>query len=221
MGREKDDESPHLRILLVECYVSIVMSLFCFAIVAHDARWLYRLASHDMNEDRFGLIFGGGGQKKLKSVPPTRPPRPLAPRNENGTDPSISDSGSDGHAIRSKLHNKLLGPATVNAQVTGDRVLEQIVQRWVPPHKNIVQMFAEKPPINSSHTLGVDFDSDDEQDEESVNSFEEEERCENAHVTSYAWLLMRLALVEQQIFKLKQFLTLAGFDISGNSSSKN
>lgn len=216
MGREKDDDRPPLRHLLAECYVSIVMSLFCFAIAAHDARWLYRLASHDMNENRFGWIFGGGGHKKLKTAPPSRPPRPLAPRSENTTEnPSQEGNGPDAHAIRSKLHSKLLGHATVNAQATGDRSSEQTILRWVPPHKNIVQMFAEKPQIDSNERLGVEFDSDDEHDDASVESFDGEERCENANVSSYAWQLMRLALIEQQIFKVKQFLTLAGFDISG------
>ena len=32
---------------------------------------------------------------------------------------------------------------------------------------------------------------------------------------SFSWTLLRLTLVEQQIFRFKHFLTLAGFDANG------
>lgn len=50
------------------------MSLFSYAFTAYDSRWLYRLAAHVIDAKQFANAFGGGGEKKLKTVPPARPP---------------------------------------------------------------------------------------------------------------------------------------------------
>lgn len=73
--REKDDDVPNLRLLLVEFFVAITMSLFCYAFTIYDSRWLYRLCAHNLDADMFGQLFGGGGEKKLRSVVPCRPAR--------------------------------------------------------------------------------------------------------------------------------------------------
>lgn len=51
------------------------MSLFLYALTIYDARWLFRLCAHQLNEENFGKVFGGGGKKKLRSIVPSRPPR--------------------------------------------------------------------------------------------------------------------------------------------------
>uniref|UniRef100_A0A1I7WD23 FPL domain-containing protein n=1 Tax=Heterorhabditis bacteriophora TaxID=37862 RepID=A0A1I7WD23_HETBA len=261
LSREKDDEAPHLRLLLAECFVAITMSLFCFALASYDSRWLYRLAGHQIDPVQFSLIFGGGGEKKLKAVPPARPPSnydfavsvirnygsilgPAAPRIKSISEAStVSSDGttiSDGGVLRSKLHAKVFGAdatVVISPSMQHSPVLEQTIMKWVPPQKNIVQFYADKPPIHTRQELGIDFDSDDESDssidsdaddERSVNLFslivilEDQNRymllvicrCEQANPTSFAWQLMRLALIEQQIYRIRQFLMLAGFDIS-------
>src|SRR3569623_1704180 len=66
IARQVDEEMPNLRLLLMECFISITMSLFCYAFSVYDSRWLYRLAAHEMNSKNFGLVFGGGGEKRLR-----------------------------------------------------------------------------------------------------------------------------------------------------------
>lgn len=75
LAREKDDDSPNLRLLLAEFFVAVTMSLFCYAFTIYDSKWLYRLCAHEINEEAYATIFGGGGEKKLRSSVPVRPPR--------------------------------------------------------------------------------------------------------------------------------------------------
>lgn len=77
LGREKEDDAPQLRLLIIESFLAISMSLFCFALSAYDSRWLFRLSAHEIDPSKFGLIFGGGGESKKASHPPARPPRKL------------------------------------------------------------------------------------------------------------------------------------------------
>lgn len=75
LSREKDDDTPNLSLLLLECFVAITMSLFSYALTIYDSQWLFRLCAHQLSEESFGIMFGGGGRKKLRSIVPTRPPR--------------------------------------------------------------------------------------------------------------------------------------------------
>ncbi|CAD6187487.1 unnamed protein product [Caenorhabditis auriculariae] len=214
LNREKDDEVPHLRLLLIESFVAITMSLFCFALAAYDARWLYRLSIHDIDPGKFGLIFGGGGEKRLKTAPPVRPPRPSAPRSKNVSEGSNAsgENTNDANVSRSRLNLRVIGTESVQQQSTPNPApAEQVITKWVPPHKNIVQLFAEKPSLDADEALGVSYDSDEESDDYDVDD-DENERCENAVPTSFAWQLMRLALIEQYLHRIRQFLMLAGYD---------
>ncbi|CAB3399146.1 unnamed protein product [Caenorhabditis bovis] len=210
LGREKDDEAPHLRLLLVESFVAITMSLFCFAIAAYDSRWLYRLSAHEIDPSKFGLIFGGGGEKRLKTIPPARPPRPTSPRIKK---PSESES-IDGSTLRSRLNLRVFGPDSSPAHVQHSPVNEQIISKWIPPQKNIVQLYADRPIIAGTEDLGINYDSDDEEDDENTRSDDGEDtmKCENADPNSFAWQLLRLALIQQHLYRLRQFLILAGYD---------
>lgn len=73
LGREKEDDAPQLRLLIVESFLAINMSLFCFALAAYDSRWLYRLSAHEFDPKKFGLVFGGGGEFD-HTTKPSRPP---------------------------------------------------------------------------------------------------------------------------------------------------
>ncbi|KAJ1356067.1 hypothetical protein KIN20_013691 [Parelaphostrongylus tenuis] len=167
LSREKDDEAPHLRHVLAECFIAITMSLFCFALAAYDSRWLYRLVAHEMDAVQFSLIFGGGGDKKVRHGPPVRPPRPSAPRTRD------SSSVPDAEALRSKLHAKVFGADAVQSGSSSGQtspVVETTVTKWIPPQKNIVQFSLIR------DELGVNFDSDDESGK-SITSDLEEDRC--------------------------------------------
>ncbi|CAJ0959160.1 unnamed protein product, partial [Mesorhabditis belari] len=226
LGRERDEETPQLRLLLAECFISVFMSLFTYAMASYDARWLYRLTSHAIGPREFAAIFGGGGEKRLKSIPPVRPPRPSAPRQSHEIPKTNDNTGEpvaviDSTTLRAKLHAKVFGadaPITLSAS-TGSSVMpliEQTVLKWVPPSKNIVQLFAEKPTLGTNE-MGIDYDSETDSDDEQkkIHDYDDEDDyCSAADPDSYAWAILRVALVENVIIRLKQYLVLAGFDPS-------
>ncbi|WKY17140.1 hypothetical protein Q1695_001621 [Nippostrongylus brasiliensis] len=207
LSRDKDFDAPRLRQLLAECFVAVSMSLFCFAFAVYDSRWLYRLAAHKMDVPNFSFVFGGGGETRSKSTPPVRPPNPRT------RSPGSVSSSTDAQALRSKFNSKVLGPDVPSSVVPppSPQIPETKATKWVPPQKNIVQFFADKPSVNCKDDYGVEYDSDGDL-EGSIASDEEEDRCENANPKSFAWEIIRLALIEQQIFKIRQFLALVGFN---------
>ncbi|CAJ0582912.1 unnamed protein product, partial [Mesorhabditis spiculigera] len=214
LGRERDDEAPNLRLLLVECFISIIMSLFTYSMASYDARWLYRLSSHSIGPKEFAAIFGGGGEKRMKAVPPARPPRPSRPSSGSvSSDTATAEQTSlDSNTLRAKLHAKVFG---ADAQGTSNRpavtpIIEHTLLKWVPPNRNIVQLLSEK----SANEMGVDYDSDtdSEADAHDDEDRDDEGFCTAADPDSYSWAIIRLAVVEQMIARLKQFLVLSGFD---------
>jgi hypothetical protein len=70
-----DETPPNLRLLLVEFFISIYIAIFYYALAHYDSRLLYRLSAHPVDAKMFGEIFGGGGERRLRSAVPMRPPR--------------------------------------------------------------------------------------------------------------------------------------------------
>uniref|UniRef100_A0A158R4B7 WD_REPEATS_REGION domain-containing protein n=1 Tax=Syphacia muris TaxID=451379 RepID=A0A158R4B7_9BILA len=257
LTRERDEETPQLRLLLTETLFAISMSLFSYAFTAYDSRWLYRLAAHRFDAKQFATVFGGGGgEKKSKNPPPPRPSSPVIKRQSkalNLLDTDVESVNSnlsiDSSSFRAKFHNKVFGSDSPKKVVTTEPQRSSTMQapvnknevifRWIPPSKNIVQLFAEKvlfdntfclvrtvfnlfqPAINSKDDLGVDYNSDDEveysDDDNDGNdsiddSKEDYDSQEHNNPDGFAWILMRIALVHQQIFRLRQFIDLIGLE---------
>uniref|UniRef100_A0A914XKC3 WD_REPEATS_REGION domain-containing protein n=1 Tax=Plectus sambesii TaxID=2011161 RepID=A0A914XKC3_9BILA len=205
--------------------VAVYLSLFTYAFAAYDSRWLFRLTAHHLDTRMFATVFGGGGEKLLssKSAPPPRPkpPRPKSPAARDSSPLSIDrlTTAIDSSSIRSKLNAKLFGPGSpalpngAPASNIGSMV-EQTVLRWVPPKKSLVSFFSSKPLTNVRDELGVEYDSEDavseaaESDDEQLD--ENELAPQHSDPSSYAWAILRLALVKQLIFRLQQFLSLCG-----------
>ncbi|UMM43904.1 hypothetical protein L5515_019209 [Caenorhabditis briggsae] len=209
LGREKEDDAPQLRLLIIESFLAISMSLFCFALSAYDSRWLYRLSVHEIDPHRFGQIFGGGGETKKASHPPARPPRPAAPT------PKDSTVENNGEQIRSRLNLRILGNEKFSTASKDSLPSEQSYSKWVPPQMNIVQLFADKPNVSRQDDEDETMYDSDEEDKGTGYSDDEDnedECCENAAPSSFAWQLLRLALIQQQLYRVKQFLVLVGFD---------
>ncbi|KAK5967217.1 hypothetical protein GCK32_000230 [Trichostrongylus colubriformis] len=210
LNEDKNVETPKLRKLLAESFVAVSMSLFCFALAVCDSRWLYRIAAHQMDPLQFARTFGGGGEKKQKT-PPMRPPRPFT------SNAQYTQSVHNAEKISSsKLDHKAVEPEGPPADATTTHVSYLVRQSrtiWVPPRRNIVQFFASKPVMDSNNECNTDYDSDDESTCNPANE-SEHERSENVDSKSFSWQLLRLALVEQQIYRIRQFLMTAGFDIS-------
>ncbi|VDN44022.1 unnamed protein product [Gongylonema pulchrum] len=60
--------------------------------------------------------------------------------------------------------------------------------------------------------MGTDYDSDEEQDETSQELGEELRREQHNDSEGFAWRLLRLALVNQQLYRMKSFVRLIGLE---------
>lgn len=45
-------------------YFQVFASLFAYAFATYDARWLFRLAARNIDAKEFGILFGGGREKR-------------------------------------------------------------------------------------------------------------------------------------------------------------
>ena len=118
LHQQEEAPPPNLRLLLVEFFVSIFVSMFFYAFALYDARLLFRLSAHSFDARMFGEVFGGGGERRLRSAVPVRPPRTfkiifkfnqfLAPKTEPKLDKNTSQQEQDElAAMRAKLHAKV------------------------------------------------------------------------------------------------------------------
>ncbi|CAK5007291.1 unnamed protein product [Meloidogyne enterolobii] len=239
-----DNTPPNLRLLLVEFFSTIFLSTFLYAFTFYDSRLLYRLAAHPIGNQMFGEIFGGGGEHKLKSAIPVRPPPPrIGERTESNSQLQQQNSNQveEIALMRAKLHAKVFAPsskATINQKLPSKThqggASEQIIQCWIPPRKHILQYFTDKVLSNQIGTVADaifdDYDSDQESNEEkeldetTTDYFKFQSDLDELSLNkeriyphcchdSYAWQLIRLALLRLIISKIECFVELAGFDL--------
>lgn len=234
LARERDDDMPNLRLLIAEFFVSITMSLFSYAFAIFDSRWIYRLCAHQVDENVYGQLFGGGGEKRLRSTVPNRPPPPQRPTNMGSAGGAGAPAEpNDPSVIRAKLHAKVFGveksSGTSQPMLIGSS--EQVVSLscWVPPRKHVVQFYAEK--VEPSVNIFGDYDSDRDDDEGEEGDDPSEDGDDLADPfddsvgatrrgprphddpNSYAWMLLRLTSVVHMQQRIVAFLQLTGFDL--------
>ncbi|KAL3982356.1 RAVE protein 1 C terminal family protein [Acanthocheilonema viteae] len=227
LSREKDEEAPQLRLLMLETYIAVFASLFAYALATYDARWLFRLAARNIGTKEFAILFGGGG-KKTQKVAPSRPPGPLVkrtttvlsglPSNETHTESSKNCLPIDCSSFRASLNTEVIGVEATIISSDGfpankSRSLkEQVPYEWIPPKKSMVQFFAEKPEL--SEILDGCYDSDEEHHESVIELEEQLQKKQHSDSEGFAWWLLRLALTHQQLYRMKSFLQLAGLEYS-------
>ncbi|CAG9539942.1 unnamed protein product [Cercopithifilaria johnstoni] len=220
LSREKDEEAPQLRLLVLEIYIAVFVSLFAYALATYDARWLFRLAARNIDTKEFAILFGGGGAKTQKTAP-SRSPGSFVKRtttasgglhsNETHTKPNKNCLSVDSSSFRViGIEAAITSSESFPANKSGS-LEEQVPYEWIPPRKSMVQFFAEKPEL--PEILSGCYDSDEEH-HESVVELEQMERKHHSNLEGFAWWLLRLALTHQQLYRMKSFLQLAGVEYS-------
>ncbi|EJD75711.1 hypothetical protein LOAG_17206 [Loa loa] len=220
LSREKGEEVPQLKLLVLEIYIAVFASLFAYALATYDARWLFRLAARNIGAKEFGILFGGGGGKGQK-VSPSRAPG--SPVKWTTAVPSVFPSNethakSDKNCLSVDLSFQVIGVEATT--ISSDRFStnksksfeKQVPYEWIPPKKSMVQFFAEKPEL--PEVLGGCYDSDEEHHESVVELEEQLQRKQHSDSEGFAWWLLRLALTHQQLYRMKSFLQLAGLEYS-------
>ncbi|KAK6110658.1 RAVE protein 1 C terminal family protein [Brugia pahangi] len=226
LSREKNEETPQLRLLVLETYVAVFASLFTYALATYDARWLLRLTARNIGAKEFGTLFGGGGGK-MQKVAPSKTPGSLVKwattvpscfsSNQTHIKPDKNYLSADSSSFRANCNTEVIGveaaiPSSVGFSANNSRSLEEHVSfEWIPPKKSMVQFFAEKPDL--PEIVNECYDSDEEH-HESVIELEELHKKQHIDSEGFAWWLLRLALTHQQLYRMKSFLQLAGLEYS-------
>lgn len=149
--QEHEEEAPQLLALLAQCFVATYLALFSYAFLACDARWLYRLVAHPLDQHAFARVFGGGARPALYTAtpmghapprppPPSRPPPPGAavkssdPATPTTIPPNTVDKLSaavDPAHLRARFNSRLLGPPQHSTSV--DESQQQQQDSLAPP----------------------------------------------------------------------------------------
>ncbi|XP_040012399.1 dmX-like protein 1 isoform X3 [Xiphias gladius] len=220
-----EESQPGLAVLLCEILTAVFLSLFVHGMASHSSNELFRIVAHPLNSKLWVTVFGGGVRIPVIEKPnsPTRPP------------PAASPSGSDRKSRRFRLLSSRSGSREESGiEREGSSspkhvpVVEQAAttifkERFVPPEISIWDYFITKPLLppsearieyDSEESQGSQDEDDDDDDDEYEDVFDPTSpQREHSNHNSYSWCLMRLAMVQLVLVKLKSFYPMAGYDL--------
>ncbi|CDW52018.1 Protein RBC-1, isoform a [Trichuris trichiura] len=228
LSGDRDEDVPNLLVLLVESWAAIFLSLFTFCLCTYDSRWLYRLVAHPVNAQLFSTIFGGGGHRSMLVDVQNSQLRRQSCKSSDTYETATSDGTVeqlDPAKLRAKFHSKVLGHrdrsnSTVQLTADGRQVILTTKTEWVQPRKSVISFYMTKPCLGKDAEEEFEYDSEESNSSEDDSAEEEEDEEKSEHAkqhsdsNSYAWLILRLALVRQVQYRIKQFLAIAGFELT-------
>ncbi|XP_075752614.1 rabconnectin-3 alpha isoform X1 [Rhipicephalus microplus] len=241
MARDKDEDGPRLHTLLCESFVAVYMSQLIHALASCDCHVLYRLVGQRFTQRTWSMLFGGGAKKLLRvsaggssgAVTPSAaaPEKEATATVETGIFDAITRQ-------RVKWNMKILPQLkseAPQANVREDRPTYREI--FVPPIMSMMSCFMSKPTL-PDQMVAIDYDSaaslssdeedaagghDEEMDEDDVfkdagttdqqRQPSQGSRLEQLDPGSYAWALMRFAVVKMVNHNLRDFLTVAGIEL--------
>ncbi|XP_049518236.1 dmX-like protein 2 isoform X5 [Dermacentor silvarum] len=241
MARDKDEDGPRLHTLLCESFVAVYLSQLIHALASCDCHVLYRLVGQRFNQRAWSMLFGGGAKKLLRvsaggssgAVTPSAaaPEKEATATVETGIFDAITRQ-------RVKWNMKILPQLkseAPQANVREDRPTYREI--FVPPIMSMMSCFMSKPAL-SDQMAAIDYDSaaslssdeedaagghDEEIDEDDVfkdtgttdqqRRPSQGSRLEQLDPGSYAWALMRYAVVKMANHSLRDFLSVAGIEL--------
>jgi hypothetical protein len=242
LDRDKDDDTPDLTVLLCEAYVAIYFSLLLSGLSTCDSSVLYRLVSQVPTKAAWAALFGGGTKRQLKvealpSSPMVKESAGAVGDNDNNLLSSSLNTVTNMTKQRIKLNMKLLnvqlgsspGPGqdmmdTNSTSLQSERRLTTR-EEFVPPEASILTKLLTKPVLEADMST-VDYDSGGESElEEDLDDYDDDddpfsmapirtENQEHSDPDSYAWAIIRLAIINMAQRNIEQFLSIAGIEMS-------
>ncbi|XP_077514309.1 rabconnectin-3 alpha isoform X3 [Amblyomma americanum] len=240
MARDKDEDGPRLHTLLCESFVAVYLSQLIHALASCDCHVLYRLVGQRFDQRTWSMLFGGGAKKLLRvsaggssgAVTPSAAPEKEATATvETGIFDAITRQ-------RVKWNMKILPQLkseAPQANVREDRPTYREI--FVPPVLSMMSCFMSKPTLGEQ-MAAIDYDStasvasddedafgghDEENEEDDVFkdlTINEQQRrpsqgsrLEQLDPGSYAWALMRYAVVKMANHNLREFFSVAGIEL--------
>eukprot|EP00090_Calanus_glacialis_P031935 TRINITY_DN5300_c0_g1_i1.p1 TRINITY_DN5300_c0_g1~~TRINITY_DN5300_c0_g1_i1.p1 ORF type:complete len:2845 (+),score=1055.83 TRINITY_DN5300_c0_g1_i1:272-8536(+) len=232
LDRDKDDDTPNLNVLLCENYAAVYLSLLVYGLATCDCHILFRLVSQTPSGQVWAQIFGGGTKKQLNveinSTPQKEATRASSEEGENILTSGIS-TVTNITKQRIKLNMKLLNvqlgtsPQDNSTEKAKKPTYKEL---FVPPEMSIVSKLMSKTTLDTSiadidydsgvesEHEGEDYDYDDEDDDPFSNVPPKAANQEHSDPDSYAWAIMRLAVLNLAQKNIETFILSAGIELA-------
>ncbi|XP_039400328.1 dmX-like protein 1 isoform X4 [Mauremys reevesii] len=239
-----EEAQPGLTVLLCEILTAVYLSLFIHGLATHSSSELYRIMAHPFNDKMWSAVFGGGAhipsrgemQQTTKSGRHFSMPSPhqvvvfsMECVGFSKSLTAISTHSPTKHAVSSSVDNgkKQQKSFTLSSKISpkessqsaSSSLVEQespsYREKFIPPELSIWDYFIAKPFLPTSQSR-VEYDSEESQgsDDEDDDFTSDLHLQEHSNSNSYSWSLMRLAMVQLVLHRLKNFYPLAGHDLS-------
>ena len=239
LDRDKVDDTPGLVVLLCETYTAVYLALLVYGLATCDCHILYRLVTHAPSPAVWAQIFGGGARKIL-SVDSAPSPANSQPSMRGISEESDAAPPADSLLTsglntvtnitkqRIKLNMKLLNVQLGSSPPEADQGRARkptYKEVFVPPELSIVSRLMAKTTIELE---GVDYDSDQEAEADPGGDHEYEDEdddpfsnvppkaanSEASSPDSYAWAVLRLAVLQVAQRNVEVFLETAGLELA-------
>ncbi|XP_078252424.1 dmX-like protein 1 isoform X2 [Rhinoraja longicauda] len=202
-----DEDKPKLTVLLCEVLTAIYLSLFVHGLGTHSSNELFRVVTHPLNSNMWAAIFGGGAHVPAKNqIQATATTGP-------------TDDNYDSHLKSITSRPMIRDSKTASPNHASPDVNQRIPvykENFIPPELSIWDYFIAKPFLAPSQSK-IEYDSDESQesDDEDDDAFSSDVQLqEHSNPNSFSWSLMRYAMVQLVLHKLKSFYPMAGLDLS-------
>ena len=233
LDRDKDEDTPDLNIFLCETYAAVYLSLLVYGLATCDCHILYRLVAQKLSKAFWAQMFGGGARKQLSVEPSGGPPikdslRSTSDEGENLLSSGIS-SVTNITKQRIKMNMKLLNVQMGSESSTkdvGDKTKKlNHKEVFMPPEVSIMSKLMTKTALDQN-AADIDYDSGEESDHDGViDDLDDEDddpfsnvppkaaNTQHSDPDSYAWAIIRLAVLNLAQKNIECFLLTAGIEL--------
>ena len=233
LDRDKDEDTPDLNIFLCETYAAVYLSLLVYGLATCDCHILYRLVAQKPSKAFWAQMFGGGARKQLSVETSGGPPikdslRSTSDEGENLLSSGIS-SVTNITKQRIKMNMKLLNVqmgSESSSKDVGDKTKKlNHKEVFMPPEVSIMSKLMTKTALDQN-AADIDYDSGEESDHDGViDDLDDEDddpfsnvppkaaNTQHSDPDSYAWAIIRLAVLNLAQKNIECFLLTAGIEL--------
>ncbi|XP_032873372.1 dmX-like protein 1 isoform X3 [Amblyraja radiata] len=234
-----DEDKPKLTVLLCEVLTAIYLSLFVHGLGTHSSNELFRIVTHPLNSNMWAAIFGGGAHvpatDQIQATATTvealeelsDPELQIDPYHFSMSEAEVvkvtgevapTDENYDSHFMSITSRPMIRDSETASPNHASPDVNQKIPvykENFIPPELSIWDYFIAKPFLAPSQSKD-EYDSDESQDsDDEDDAFSSDVQLqEHSNPNSFSWSLMRYAMVQLVLHKLKNFYPMAGLHLS-------
>ncbi|XP_071965576.1 dmX-like protein 2 isoform X2 [Antedon mediterranea] len=210
LAQEKDEDIPKAYIQLCEGLLAIYISLLVHALSTNNCNELYRLMAHNIDQNMWAAVFGGGARIPKHQQSMANAPNP--------------NTGNNADKRRNSLYMRVLGKAS-RGRVPVTKTEEKLSYRekFVPPESSVIDFLMVKPYVKSIEE-GIGYDSAESEASDDEDYYDDSAtkasstfdlgQKEHSDFNSYSWCLMRFVIVQLALDKMEKFLPVGGIELA-------